>query len=130
MKAAISTEGDSVSAHFGRCPSFTIAEIEEGRIVSKEVIENPGHHPAYLPQFLREKGVNCIVAGGMGQRASGLFAEAGIKTIVGIGGKIEDVLEQLLKGTLKDGETLCRPGSGRGYGVEKTECEHPETSNQ
>ena len=55
MKVAISTEGDSVSAHFGRCPSFTIAEIEEGRIVSKEVIENPGHHPAYLPQFLREK---------------------------------------------------------------------------
>ena len=130
MKVAISTEGDSVSAHFGRCPSFTIAEIEEGRIVSKEVIENPGHHPAYLPQFLREKGVNCIIAGGMGQRASGLFAEAKIETIVGISGKIEDILEQLLKGTLKGGETLCRPGSGRGYGVEKTECDHPETGNQ
>jgi len=78
MKVAISTEGNSVSAHFGRCPFFTIAEIEEGKIVSKEVIDNPGHHPAYLPQFLREKEVNCIVAGGMGQRASGLFAEAGI----------------------------------------------------
>ncbi len=129
MKVAISTEGDSVSAHFGRCPSFTIAEIEEGKIISKKVIDNPGHHPAYLPRFLRENGVKSIIAGGMGQRASGLFAEAGIETIVGISGTIKDVLEQLLKGTLKGGETLCKPGSGRGYGVEKTECEHPETSN-
>jgi len=29
MKIAISTDAGFVSAHFGRCPSFTIAEIEE-----------------------------------------------------------------------------------------------------
>ena len=28
MKIAISTDGDFVSAHFGRCPSFTIVDIE------------------------------------------------------------------------------------------------------
>ena len=59
-------------------------------------------------------------------RATGFFSELGIEAIVGISGKMDDVIAQLLKGTLKGGESLCKPGSGRGYGVEKTECEHPE----
>ena len=69
MKIAISTDGDLVSAHFGRCPSFTIVVFESDKIISKHTIDNPGHHPGFLPQFLKEKGVNAIIAGGMGQRA-------------------------------------------------------------
>ncbi|MDP8258179.1 MAG: NifB/NifX family molybdenum-iron cluster-binding protein, partial [Candidatus Aadella gelida] len=38
MRIAISTEGDDVSAHFGRCPSFTIVDIGDGAITGKEVI--------------------------------------------------------------------------------------------
>lgn len=126
MKIAISTDGGFVSAHFGRCPAFTIIEVEGDKLVKKEVIDNPGHHPGFLPQFLHERGVEYIIAGGMGMRASGLFSEAGIKAIVGVSGSIDDVLGQLLKGTLKGGENICRPGSGRGYGVERTECDHPD----
>ncbi len=126
MKTAISTDGDYVSAHFGRCPHFTILDIENGEIVKKEIIPNPGHSPGFIPQFLHEKGVKAIIAGGMGMRATGFFSELGIEAIVGISGKIDDVITQLLKGTLKGGESLCKPGSGKGYGVEKTECEHPE----
>ena len=39
-------------------------------------------------------------------------------------GKIEDTISQILSGTLKGGEALCKPGAGKGYGVEKTECDH------
>ncbi len=126
MKIAISTDRGSVSAHFGRCPDFTILHIEDRRVVKKEVVPNPGHSPGAIPQFLHEQGVKAIIAGGMGMRASGFFSELGIEVIVGIEGKIEDVAEKLIKGTLKGGESLCNPGSGRGYGVEKTECEHPD----
>ncbi|MCK5535022.1 NifB/NifX family molybdenum-iron cluster-binding protein [bacterium] len=125
MRVAISTDADSVSAHFGRCPSFTIVDIEEGKIIKKEVIDNPGHHPGFIPQFLNEKGVKCIVAGGMGMRATGLFNEFGIQTIIGISGKIDEVIDKLQKGTLQSGESLCRPGAGKGYGLDKTECNHP-----
>lgn len=125
MKVAISTDGDLVSAHFGRCPAFTILEIDGDKLVNMQVINNPGHHPGFLPQFLGEQGVECIIAGGMGMNATGLFEQAGIKTIVGVSGEVEEVVDQLLKGTLKGGESLCRPGSGRGYGLEKTECDHP-----
>jgi predicted Fe-Mo cluster-binding NifX family protein len=126
MKIAISTDGEYVSAHFGRCPSFTIVEIEEGEVVSKEVVDNPGHQPAFLPGFLSEKGVSYIIAGGMGRRAEALFAEKGIQTIVGIADRVDQVIGKLIAGTLEEGESLCKPGSGRGYGLEKSECDHPE----
>ena len=126
MKIAISTDGEDVSAHFGRCPCFTIVEIEGGRVLSKEVLENPGHQPAFLPRYLSEKNVSCIVAGGMGRRAETLFAENGIQTIVGISDRVDEVIEKLVSGTLEGGESLCSPGSGRGYGMEKSECDHPE----
>jgi len=124
MKVAISTDNNIVSEHFGRCPSFTIVEIEGDKLIKKDIISNPGHHPGFLPAFLRERGVGCIIAGGMGARAMGLFEEAGIKTILGISGNIDDVIISILKGTLKGGESLCKPGAGRGYGLDKTVCDH------
>ena len=126
MRIAISTDGDFVSAHFGRCPSYTLVDIEEGKVVGKEVVNNPGHHPGNIPQFLHEKGAKCIIAGGMGMRAVGFFNEFNIKTIVGISGKIDEVIEKLQDGTLKGGESLCNPGAGKGYGLDKTVCEHPD----
>lgn len=125
MRVAISTDGDFVSAHFGRCPSFTLVDIENDRVTKRTEIANPGHQPGAIPQFLHQKGVNCIVAGGMGMRATSFFQEYGIQAIVGVSGKIDEVIEQLKKGTLESGESLCKPGAGKGYGLDKTECDHP-----
>ena len=121
MKIAISTDGESVSGHFGRCPSFTIVEIEGREIKNKEIINNPGHHPGFIPEFLYERGVDCIVSGGMGRKAEGFFNQYGIDTIIGITGTVEETLEKLKNGTLKSGESLCKPGLGKGYGIAKTE---------
>lgn len=126
MRIAISTEGDEVSMHFGRCPFFTLVDLENGQIVKKEVVENPGHQPGFIPQFLHQQNVGCIICGGMGMRALDLFKELGIQTILGVSGLIKDVLRQLQQGTLKGGESLCRPGAGKGYGLDKTSCDHPE----
>ena len=125
MRIAISTDENFVSAHFGRCPAFTIVDVEDGNILKKEIVANPGHEPGFIPQFLHNKGVNCIVAGGMGMRAEGFFNEFGIDTIVGINGRIDEVLEKIKKGNLEGGESLCKPGAGKGYGLDKTECDHP-----
>ena len=130
MRIAISTDGANVSAHFGRCPSFTIVDIENGQVGSRETIDNPGHHPGFLPEFLHDKGVSCIVAGGMGQRAVMLFSEKGIEGIVGISGTIDDVIGKIASGELEGGESLCQPGAGKGYGVDKTVCEHPEDEHE
>ncbi len=124
MRIAISTDKDTVSMHFGRCPSFTIIDIKDGKIVNKKLIDNPGHQPGIIPQFLHQHGVQCIICGGMGNRAKTFFDEFGIQVLVGVSGNIEDVIKNIQKGTLKGGESLCNPGSGKGYGLDKTECNH------
>ncbi|MBN1523186.1 MAG: NifB/NifX family molybdenum-iron cluster-binding protein [Spirochaetales bacterium] len=124
MKAAISTDNGNVSAHFGRCPAFTLVEIEDGKMKTVQAISNPGHHPGFLPRFLHEHGVNCIVAGGMGARAQMLFDEEGIHTLMGVTGTVDEVIVMLCQGSLQGGTSLCSPGAGKGYGVEKSECTH------
>jgi predicted Fe-Mo cluster-binding NifX family protein len=118
MKVAISTEGGSVAEHFGRCPAYTILEIEEGRVVQRSEIANPGHQPGFLPRFLSERGVECVIAGGMGPRAQGLFAQQGIETIRGVQGPLDEVIAQLISGTLAPGKDLCghRHGEGAAHG--------------
>jgi len=124
MRFVISTDGDFVSPHFGRCPSFTIVDIEDNKVTKKETLNNPGHEPGFLPEFFRQKGVNCIICGGMGQRAAGLFQQYGIETVVGIEGKITDVIDRLVKGELSSRGNLCQPGGGKNYGIKKAQCDH------
>jgi predicted Fe-Mo cluster-binding NifX family protein len=124
MKAAISTDAGSVSAHFGRCPTFTIVEIEAGKVLKRDEVANPGHQPGFIPKFLNDRGVECIVTGGMGHRAMALFNEFGIQTILGVEGNIDNAIEKLSRGELKGGESICQHGSGKGYGIEKEECDH------
>jgi predicted Fe-Mo cluster-binding NifX family protein len=109
LKIAISTDGDFVSAHFGRCPSFTIIDIEGNKLSEKQLINNPGHRPNFLPEFLKGKGVKCIISGGMGNQAAELFKASGIETIIGAEGSVDSVINRVLNGTLKGGENLCRP---------------------
>lgn len=109
-KVAIATDGIMVAQHFGRCPSYTIFEINNGTFANKTVIQNPGHQPGFLPRFLAEKGVNCVIAGGMGPRAQNLFVEQGIDTIVGVTGSVEEIIKSYLNGTLTSGESFCEHG--------------------
>ena len=123
MIIAISTDGDEVCPHFGRAPQFSIVNIENNKVLEKKVLSNPGHSVGSIPQFLNEQGANSIITGGMGHRAVQFFAEYGIDVIMGVTGKIGDVVEKILDGTLEGGESLCSPGVGKGFGVEKIHTE-------
>ena len=107
VRVAISTDGDKVAAHFGRCQTYTIVDIADGAIHNREVIPNPGHEPGFLPGYMAERGVNCIVAGGMGSRAQMLFNQHAIETIIGVSGAIEETIQALLQGQLESGESTC-----------------------
>jgi predicted Fe-Mo cluster-binding NifX family protein len=112
MKIAISTDQGEVSAHFGRCPSYTILEITDGQVKSREEIPNPGHQPGFLPQYLSERGVSCIIAGGMGPRAQALFSQKNIETIIGVQGSVDEVILKIIDQELEPGEDLCDHGLG------------------
>ncbi|MFX1426909.1 MAG: NifB/NifX family molybdenum-iron cluster-binding protein [Promethearchaeota archaeon] len=123
MKIAISSDSGNVSAHFGRAPTYTFLTIENNKLIEKKELQNPGHTIGSIPKFISEQGAKCMIAGGMGRRAQDFFNQLGIEVIMGVTGKIEDVITKILNGTLEGGESICSPGGGRGYGVEKIHTE-------
>ena len=125
IRTAVSTDNGEVSAHFGRCPSFTIAEIADGRVESVEVMDNPGHHPGFAPRLLNERRVDCIVAGAMGARARELLAKYNIQTVLGVQGPVQAALEMLAAGDLTGGESPRGPDPGRD--AERTRRERRRT---
>lgn len=119
MKIAIATDGKFVAQHFGRCPGYTLVEVANGRAKTRMTIPNPGHEPGFLPRYLAKLGVSCIIAGGMGPRAQGLFDEQNIQTITGVAGDVDRVIADYLAGKLQPGESLCdHPHGGHGN------CDH------
>jgi len=107
MRVAISTDGDRVAAHFGRCEAYTLIDLSDGEVIKQERIPNPGHQPGFLPAYLAERGVHCIVAGGMGPRAKTLFDEKQINAIVGVSCSVGEAIEGLRQGALAGGASLC-----------------------
>lgn len=107
MRLAVSTFGGEVAAHFGRCSEYTIVNIQDGTVVNRETVENPGHSPGYLPRYLEGKDVDVVMAGGMGSRAQGLFDECGITTIVGVTGSVDEAIEAFILDDLDVRDSLC-----------------------
>ena len=90
-----------MSMHFGRCPYYTLVDVEGEDIKSVEVIENPyynNHTPGAVPQFINSQNVQVMIAGGMGPRAIDLFQSLGIEVATGVGGQVENVLKAYLEG--------------------------------
>ena len=107
LRIAVASDDDRglasrVSAHFGRCPAYTIAELRDGEILSHEVVPNPhaeGHTPGVVPRFLAGLKPNVVLAGGMGPRAVMMLQSAGIEVATGMSGSVEDALRSFLDGT-------------------------------
>ena len=110
MKIAIPLAGGKLAMHFGHCERFALVDVDpaEKKILGREDIDAPPHQPGLLPPWLAERGATMIIAGGMGQRAQGLFTEQGIQVIVGAPSDTpERLVGDYLAGTLQAGENAC-----------------------
>jgi len=109
-KIAIPIVEGHLSAHFGHCEEFAIFDIdlEAKKIIGQETAPSPPHEPGLLPRWLGEKGVNVIIAGGMGAQAQQLFAEQGIA--VSIGAPADDpekIVISYMNSALELGDNTC-----------------------
>lgn len=108
MIVALALESNqAIAQHFGHCPIFRLVTIEDGKQVSSEDMQSPKHQPGLLPRVLHERGVDVIVAGGMGGSAQDLFQQYGIDTVVGAAGDAQSVIEQFIKGELRSSQEVC-----------------------
>ncbi len=114
MKIAVAAQGEYVSPHFGHCEGFMVYETDKRDIKEKNLVENPGHQPGFLPVFLAEKGVKIIIAGGMGERAQTLFSENGIKVITGSDGSCDEAVKAYLDGKLESTNAVCKEHENAG----------------
>ena len=98
-----------MSGHFGRCPYYTMIDVEGNEKKKVHVIKNPyfdNHVPGKIPHFIKEQKANVMIAGGMGPKAIDLFHSFGIEVYTGVSGKVKDVLEAYLNGKVK-GMVAC-----------------------
>ena len=110
MKIAIPTAEGKLCMHFGHCECFALLEVDTAakKVLNTEFITPPPHEPGVLPRWLHERGVDVIIAGGMGQRAQSLFAENNIRVIVGAQGESPEALAQAyMQGSLQTGANAC-----------------------
>jgi len=99
--AVATTQGgleDVVSPVFGRCPTFTLVDVENGKVVSHEVVQNPylsamGGAGIQAAQLVISKGAQAILAGAFGPNATNVFSQGGVQTIPAQGTVKEKVLE-------------------------------------
>jgi predicted Fe-Mo cluster-binding NifX family protein len=94
----------SLSAHFGRCPFYTLVNADGDRIVDCEVVKNPyfpNHEPGVIPQFIHAQKANVMIAGGMGPRAIDFFTRFGIDVATGAQGNVRNVVEAYLRGEIQ-----------------------------
>ena len=103
MKIAITydKETGNVFQHFGKTQFFKIYQIQDGKIVSSEVIDNGGHGHHELPPYLKALGIETLILGNRGQGAIDAIAASGLKEMPGITGNADNAAELFAKGELK-----------------------------
>ena len=110
MKIAVPIASGRLSMHFGHCEQFAILEVDKaaGKVLGITMHNPPAHEPGALPRWLHEIGADVIIAGGMGQRAQGLFAQNGIDVVVGAPSETpEELAAAFLEGRLEVGDNIC-----------------------
>jgi ATP-binding protein involved in chromosome partitioning len=110
MKIAIPMAGGRLCMHFGHCEQFALVDVDEtaGTSPNTALVTPPPHEPGLLPRWLHEQGATVIIAGGMGQRAHQLFAQSGVKVVVGSpADTAENLVTAYLSGALVPGQNAC-----------------------
>lgn len=114
MKIAVTYEGGNVFQHFGHSQYFKVYEAENGAVRASEVIPTDGFGHGALAGFLRGRGVEVLICGGIGGGAIAALAEAGIRVYAGVSGSADGAAEAFLRGELAEGaEAAC---SHHGHG--------------
>ena len=87
MKLAVTYENGQVFQHFGHCEQFKLYEVQDGKVVSSQVVSAVGSGHGALAGFLQGHGVDTLICGGIGGGARTALAEAGIQLYPGVSGE-------------------------------------------
>ena len=100
MKVAVTFENGEVFQHFGKTTQFKIYDVSDGKVTNGVVIDTNGTGHGALAGFLKEKGVEALICGGIGGGAQMALSESGIKLYAGVGGNADEAAAAFAEGRL------------------------------
>ncbi|MBR3752013.1 MAG: NifB/NifX family molybdenum-iron cluster-binding protein [Ruminiclostridium sp.] len=102
MRIAVTYESQTgnIFQHFGHTEAFKIYDVEDGKILSSQVVGTNGSGHGALAGFLQGGGVNVLICGGIGMGAQNALAQAGVQLFGGVSGPADAAVEALVAGTL------------------------------
>lgn len=130
MRIAVTYENGQIFQHFGHTEQFKLYQVEEGKVLSSQVIGTQGSGHGALAEFLKAARVDTLICGGIGGGARAALTEAGILHYPGASGDADAAVEAFLAGTLSyNPNTMCAHHShGEGHTCGDHGCgEHQHT---
>lgn len=108
LRIAVPVAEGRLCNHLGHCEKFVLVDVRGSQIQNRAEVTPPPHEPGLLPRWLADHGVGMVIAGGMGQRAIGLFEERGIRVLTGApADDPQNLVQRYLEGTLECGANVC-----------------------
>lgn len=100
MKIAVTYENGQIFQHFGHTAQFKLYTVENGAVVSEEVLDTTGSGHGALAGFLAARQVDTLICGGIGGGAQMALAQAGIRLYGGVRSSADEAVKALLAGAL------------------------------
>ncbi|MBR5952825.1 MAG: FKBP-type peptidyl-prolyl cis-trans isomerase [Pseudobutyrivibrio sp.] len=107
MRIAVTYENGQVFQHFGHTEQFKVYEVEDGKVVSSEIIGSDGQGHGALAGLLSNKSIDVLICGGIGGGAQAALSEQGIELCAGASGDVDAAVEAYLKGELINSGVNC-----------------------
>lgn len=90
----------NIFQHFGKTQHFRIYDTEGQAITNSQTIGTEGNGHGALAPFLKAKGADTIICGGIGAGMQEALNSLGIKFYAGVSGDPDDAVKNLLAGKL------------------------------
>ena len=100
MRIAVTYENGEIFQRFGHTEQFKVYDVENGKIMSAEVVDTNGSGHGALAGALSALHVDALICGGIGGGAQAALAAAGIQLYGGVSGDADQAAEALAAGTL------------------------------
>ena len=106
-RIAVTYENGEVFQHFGHTDEFKVYEVEDGKVVSSEIIGSNGSGHGALAGLLGENRIDVLICGGIGGGAQAALQERGIELCAGASGDADEAVEAYLRGELVNTGANC-----------------------
>lgn len=100
MRIAVTYENGQIFQHFGHTAQFKVYNVEDGKIISSQIMDTMGSGHGALAGLLSALKVDVLICGGIGGGAQNALAQAGIKLFGGVKGDADAAVESFIAGNL------------------------------